>query len=108
MRLAWGSAPSVGWMTWSSRAARLLEDEMAKIRDAGEPIDSASLSEYYALPPGQEDVTELWLAVTTEFERPAFAAAGKDLPILGTPDDPPLPGEPWPQLEEKSYCNPGL
>lgn len=91
--------PAIGWMTWSARAARLLEAELAKIRAAGEPLDAAGLGEFYALPREREDVTELRLEVTTAFEQPAFAKAGEDLPVVGSGDDPPPPGEAWEQLE---------
>ena len=91
--------PAVGWMIWSARAARRLQAEFEKIRVAGDPMDADGLAELYALSPDREDATQLWIEVTDAFSQPAFASAAKDLPVVGTGGEPPLPNETWEQLE---------
>ena len=91
--------PVIGWMVWSAKAARMVEDELAKIRDAGEPIEASDLASFYEIPNGQDDTTRWWVTAVTTFESQAFNEAALEFPIVGDgPDIPPV-GEPWEQLE---------
>lgn len=90
--------PAVSWMVWSTASARRLEDEIAKIRAAGEPVDATDMNEFYRVPSDRRDVTRLWLQVTEAFEDPAYATHCEPLPIVGSGSDIPPPGAPWEQL----------
>jgi hypothetical protein len=84
------------WLASQHRLAAELE----KIRAAGEPVTSEEAEAFYAAPPPGRDTTQLWLAALAPLDTPQFRADAKDLPLVGEgPDEIPLPGEPWPQLE---------
>ena len=78
---------------------RRIDAQLARIREAGEPITTRELALYYEAPPDEEDATQIWLAAMAPFERPAFEAASRNMPILGRNGGVPLPGEPWPELD---------
>ena len=92
--------PVAGWMVWTVRAARLVEDEMALIREAGEPADVMDLEMAFIAPPPDRDATRLYLDAMKIVMHPSFQEASKGLPIVGTgPEIPPV-GETWEQLAE--------
>jgi len=82
---------------YRSAQTRRVEAALAEIRQRGEPVDARDLAERHALPPGKSDLTDLWLSAIVQLDTPAFRNAG-DLPIVGTGQDPPAPGQNWPQL----------
>ena len=85
---------------FSRRASSRVENELAKIRQAGQPASAAELEEHYQLPPEQEDTTPLWLQATRPLGTDAFRADAGELPIVGTGESEiPPPGEPWGDLE---------
>lgn len=91
--------PVLGWVVWSANAASLVEDELAKIRGANEPIEPQELDAFYAIRPGRADATQLWVDVTKTFESNSYSEDARDLPIVGDgPEIPPV-GEKWEQLE---------
>jgi len=91
--------PVVGWMAWSRGAARAVEDELSKIREAGEPTSASELNQFFALPNRNQDATQLWLDGLALIENSAFNDDSQELPIIGPGPDIPLPGQPWAQLE---------
>ncbi|MBC8352422.1 MAG: hypothetical protein H8E66_10570 [Planctomycetes bacterium] len=91
--------PVIGWMVWSMNAARLVEDELAKLRAANEPLEPSDLDPFYAIPPGKSDATRLWVDVNQTFESASFAEAVRQLPIVGEGAEIPPVGEDWEQLE---------
>ena len=93
------AVPAIGWMVWSARAARLVEFELAKIREANEPIEPADLDTFYAIPLGNADATQLWVEAAQVFEAPEFGELARDMPIVGYGAEIPPIGEDWEQLE---------
>ena len=82
------------------QASRRVEAELARIREAGEPVTPDDLERYYQVPSGEEDTTALWLQAFRALETPEFVADARALPIVGESEaEVPLPGEPWPQVE---------
>lgn len=89
-------------------SARQLQAELDKIRAAGEPVTMADLEAFYARPPKDRDATQLWLDVFAVIDSPGYQSDAKALPILGENellivgenDVAPLPGEPWPELDD--------
>lgn len=78
---------------------RGLSEELAQIREAGEPTSAAELDAFYAAPSGR-DATQLWLDAIAPLDTPQFQAAAKGLPFVGANlDQIPEPGQIWPQLE---------
>ena len=76
-----------------------VDANLTRIREAGEPITTQELESYYAVPPPDDDCTQLWLGAMAPFDTPAFESAAKEMLILGRPGEIPLPGEPWPDLD---------
>jgi len=91
--------PIIGWIVWSRAAARAVEEEVARIQAAGEPVDAAGLERFYALPVNATDTAQLWVEATSAFEQPEFQARAQALPIVGSGDSIPAAGEPWEQLD---------
>lgn len=92
--------PAIGWMVWSANAARLIEEELAKLREANEPIELADLDVFYAIPPNEIDNTQLWVDVAEAFEITSYREARQGLPIIGDGLEIPPADETWEQLEE--------
>ena len=91
---------AVAAIAFAGRGSARLAREIAKIREAGEPASAAELEEYYQLPRGVEDTTELWLEATRPLATEGFTADAGELPIVGTGEgEIPPPGRPWPELE---------
>ncbi len=91
--------PAIGWMIWSANAAGLVEDELAKIRAANEPVDPADLAAFYVLPTGKADSTRLWGEAGQVFESNSFNEVAREFPVVGQgPEIPPV-GEQWEQLD---------
>lgn len=83
----------------SSEPASPREDELTRIRAAGEPVSFADLDAYYPVPPADQDATQLWLAGIAPLDSPQFKASANGLPFVSDgPDRIPVPGNVWPQL----------
>ena len=81
------------------RASSRVAAELAQIREAGEPASVIELEEYYRLPPGVEDTTELWLDATHPLYTTAFDDLAGDISTTGTGwKEIPPPGQPWDDL----------
>ena len=96
------AVPTVCYLFFITRAARLVEVELAEIRAAGEPATAEELDAYYEYPPIKEDATQLWLAATKPFDGETYEEACGELPIVGDSEEDkiiPPPGEEWEDLE---------
>lgn len=90
-----------------SRTRGLVQAELQRIRDAGLPATPAEADKFYAVPDGTEEITAFWLdAIGTDVDPPfsranrnQFAVDTQDLPYVGNVTDPPLPGQPWADLQ---------
>lgn len=82
------------------QASRLAEAELARIREAGEPVTPDDLKECCSVGPEEEDTTDLWLQGVGALETAEFQSDARPLPVVGeSRAEIPLPGEPWAQLE---------
>lgn len=75
---------------------RQIRAELARIGAAGEAVTVEDLAAMYRVPPAEQDATTLWLDAIAPLEGPAYGAACGGLSIVGSEDEPPLPGQPWP------------
>lgn len=75
--------------------------ELSRIRAAGEPVTPDDLAKMYAVPEGENDTTQLWLAAIRQLDPTVRRYSGKT-PLEGIPfldsrvAEPPLPGQAWP------------
>jgi len=91
----------LGVLTWRVGAGHRVETMLAEIQARGEPTTAAELDEYYALPEGATDVTDLWLTALAPLDGDAFSQDAGDLPVVGKGESEiPPPGAPWAQLED--------
>lgn len=87
--------PIVLYVSWQAHGRRLLRDELAAIKTKGEPITTAEMHAWYAIPVGERDITSIWLAAIEPFDTPAFNQSTGNLPIVGAGGPPPALNEPW-------------
>ena len=83
-----------GWLAAQQR----VRTELARIREAGEPVSAEDLDAFYPRPPTARDTTQLWLDAIAVLDTPEFNADAKDLPIVGTADVVPPLAEAWPHF----------
>lgn len=88
-----------GVLIGSVLSARQVSAELARIRAAGEPITPAALDAFYALPAGQQDTTELWLAALAALDASEYQIDAKPLPVVGEGGEIPPLDEPWPEMD---------
>lgn len=76
-----------------------LKKRHAQLQAAGQPFTSEELGEYYAIPEGSVDTTDLWLEAMQLANDHETYEEEEGLPIVGFEDSPDLPGfgEPWPE-----------
>ena len=87
---------AAGLWSWNIRLAQRVEEELAKIRAAGEPVTPEELNAFYRVPKESADCTDLWLDAIAPFHGEAYEEAYGELPIVGLGEGPiPPPGEPW-------------
>ncbi|MGE0609356.1 MAG: hypothetical protein AB7O62_19850 [Pirellulales bacterium] len=86
---------------WQRRNAARIDDQIKQMRAAGEPFTPADMESFYRLPAGREDCTQLYLAACLPLDGQDFSTAAANLPIVGANNHsvPPLPGQPWSDLE---------
>ena len=84
---------------WYRTAARV-SAELAALKAQGLPTTAAEVNDFYRVPEGVTDTTELWLAANTAVKSANLNSLGADLPIVGNGPTPiPPPGASWPELE---------
>lgn len=88
--LALGCLWYVGWSSMNS--------QLSALRAKGLPTSATELNEYYAIPEGALDSTDLWVAAIDTVQDADLDQRGTTLPFLG--EGPvPVPGEEWAELE---------
>jgi hypothetical protein len=95
--------PALFVVLWSWNNTREVDAELARLREAGEPVTAADLEAMYRLPEGADDVTDLILTAIGPLEGKEFKEALDALPDWETDDAErkiPPPGEAWPRQAE--------
>ncbi|MCH5375507.1 MAG: hypothetical protein JJ992_16170 [Planctomycetes bacterium] len=87
----------LGVLGFRAGQTRRAESALAKIRERGEPLDASDLYRMNAIDPDVSDLTDLWVSAIYQLYVPAFRDAG-ELPIVGTGQTPPPPGQTWSEL----------
>ena len=68
---------------WYRTTARL-SAELAALKAQGLPTTAAEVNDFYRVPDGVPDTTELWVAANTAVKSANLNTRGADLPIVGT------------------------
>ena len=90
------AALGIVYMAWRASAKSDVEEKLAAIREAGHPARAAEAAEFYRLPDGVTDTSQLWLEAAEPLQSSAFDFLSEELPIVGWGgDDIPPPGQPW-------------
>lgn len=78
-----------------------LKKRHSQLRTAGQPFTLEELADYYAIPEGLGDSTDLWQEAVQLAEEYEDYEQEEGLPIVGFMDSPDLPafGEPWPEKD---------
>jgi len=77
-----------------------LEKQLAALRAQGLPTTEYELNNFYAVPEGTADTTDLWVEAMDAVEFAGLSVRADGLPFLGHGPTPvPAPGEPWAELE---------
>lgn len=80
---------------------RLLAEEISRVRAGGEPLGGEELNAWHVVPPGEEDITDVYVTALAALDLTQFESDAADLPYVGNVSDtPPIPPEDWPQLEQ--------
>lgn len=66
----------------------ILRSELAAIAASGDPITTSEMAEWYKVPPGERDITSLWITALKPFDTPSFSASAVSLPYVGNADIP--------------------
>ncbi|QDT46852.1 hypothetical protein Pan258_08720 [Symmachiella dynata] len=88
----------VSW--YSAHAA--LEEKLAALRAEGMPTNAAELADFYKVPAGVPDTTDVWVGIIENIPSPYSAQSEpmEHLPIIGEGPTPiPPPGTEWAQLD---------
>ncbi|HEV3345267.1 MAG TPA: hypothetical protein VG125_33120 [Pirellulales bacterium] len=84
---------------WYWRVSRQEAEELARLKDAGEPATLAELDVYYSRTAGQQDLTASWLAALEPLDGSSDGLA-EELRLVGAERaKTPLPGQPWPEID---------
>lgn len=78
-----------------------LQAQLDALQADGLPITIADLDAYYAIPAGEVDSTEEWMAAFTSVDQPKFQQGVQDFPFLGEAEEPMFEEE-WVGQEEAS------
>jgi hypothetical protein len=79
---------------------RGVESQLAVLKEKNLPTTGREVNDYYVVPAGVADTTELWVAAIDAVRGAAARTRGESLPIVGTDPTPvPAPGEAWTGLE---------
>ncbi len=95
--------PLLLFLAWNARGRSLLRAELAQIKAAGQPITTAEMAEYYKVPAGTPDITDIWVAAIAPFDTPEFNKGCLHLPFVGTNKvEPPPLDQPLPAQDEQA------
>lgn len=72
-------------MVWAAQQIEL-ERQFAQLRVAGEPTSGEELNAYYRIPPGEMDITQVWVPLLERVEERAQQEDLSSLPIVTEPD----------------------
>ena len=87
---------AVNWL----QTRNSLSKKLAALRAEGMPTNFAELDDFYAVPEGVTDTTDLWVDAINAVVLSDLDERGKSLPFVGTGSTPvPLPGEEWEEFE---------
>jgi hypothetical protein len=79
---------------------RSVESQLAILKEKNLPTTAREVNDYYVVPAGVADTTELWVAAIDAVRLAKPQARGASLPVVGTDPAPvPAPGETWTALD---------
>ncbi|APZ92459.1 hypothetical protein [Fuerstiella marisgermanici] len=88
------------FLLWLSGRSTLGK-KLAELRKQGLPTTSTELNDYYKVPEGEKDTTDLWVAAIDAVTNVDLDSVPKDMPVLGFDAEPvPSPDEEWEKLDE--------
>lgn len=70
------------YLGWQARGKALLHEQIGLI-PPDEPLTTKELNAWYAVPPGERDITAIWKAAIAPFDSQAFAQDAAQLPFVG-------------------------
>ncbi|TWU12236.1 hypothetical protein CA54_10590 [Symmachiella macrocystis] len=77
-----------------------LAAQLAELRAQGMPTTVTELTEFYTVPNGVNDTTDLWIEAIESVQAAGVYERGENLPFVGDGDlTVPPPGQPWPELD---------
>ncbi|MSR57325.1 MAG: hypothetical protein EXS05_06605 [Planctomycetaceae bacterium] len=77
-----------------------LDSELTALRAKGLPTTAKELTDFYAVPNGIADTTNLWVSAINSVQAANLRTRASALPIVGTGPTPiPAPGQGWAELE---------
>ncbi|MFW6162336.1 MAG: hypothetical protein ACODAJ_06165 [Planctomycetota bacterium] len=92
------AGPAQALRLWDAAATARLEARLQAMREAGEPTTMADLHRLYPDPPAGENAAPLFRAAFRKMEAIEGENPGRDLPILGDADLPPVDADVPPQM----------
>lgn len=90
--------PVLGYLIWKEQRAQETARYIRELREQGLPASFDDLDDFYRLPAGASDTTELWRVGVLPLLDPALQKAVQGIPYLGPSRPPPL-GQPWPDID---------
>lgn len=84
-----------------------LESELAVLKGQNRPTSAREINNYYVVPEGIADTTDLWVAAIDAVRVANLGSRGSTLPIVGNGPSPvPAPGEGWAELDQaRAFVN---
>ncbi|HTI50523.1 MAG TPA: hypothetical protein VL475_06220 [Planctomycetaceae bacterium] len=78
-----------------------LDSHLSILKGQGLPTTAREINDYYVVPEGTADTTELWVAAIDAVRGARLDVRGSTLPIVGNGPAPvPAPGEAWAELDQ--------
>jgi hypothetical protein len=86
-----------------------LDSQLNELRAKGLPTTAREVNDFYIVPDGVTDTTDLWVAAIDTVQAANLSKRGKTLPFIGEGPRPvPPPGEAWAELEASRALLSGL
>lgn len=73
--------PCVAYIAWQAHGRHLLQEQVDLIQQRGEPLTTAEMEAWYAVPKGERDITEIWLAAIEPFDTAEYNEAVAHIPL---------------------------